>query len=54
MIGSLLGGVGLFMLGMGLLTDGLQAAAGDSLRDALRRYTRTRWSGATLTQPRGS
>lgn len=44
MIGSLLGGVGLFMLGMGLLTDGLQAAAGDSLRDALRRYTRTRWS----------
>lgn len=48
MIGTLLGGIGLFMLGMGLLTDGLQAAAGDRLRNALRTSTRTRWS-ALLT-----
>lgn len=45
MIGSLLGGIGLFLLGMGLLTDGLQTAAGDNLRRALRRYTRTPLSG---------
>ncbi len=40
MFGALLGGIGLFLLGMGLLTDGLQAAAGDSLRHALHRHTR--------------
>ncbi len=40
MLSALLGGIGLFLLGMGLLTDGLQSAAGDSLRVALHRYTR--------------
>lgn len=53
MLGTLLGGVGLFLLGMLLLTEGLQALAGDGLRSALRRYTRTRWSaigtGAAVT-----
>lgn len=53
MFGALLGGIGLFMLGMLLLTDGLQAVAGDRLRTALRRYTRTRLSsivsGAVVT-----
>lgn len=44
MVGTILGGIGLFLLGMALLTDGLQAAAGDKLREALRRYTRTRLS----------
>jgi phosphate:Na+ symporter len=29
---SILGGIGLFLLGMILLTDGLKAAAGDALR----------------------
>jgi len=36
---SLLGGLGLFLLGMVLLTDGLKAFAGDSLRRALLRFT---------------
>lgn len=34
----------MFLLGMSLLTDGLQTAAGDALRTLLRRYTRTRLS----------
>jgi phosphate:Na+ symporter len=38
-IASLLGGLGLFLLGMVLLTDGLKAAAGDALRDLLGRLT---------------
>ncbi len=37
----LLGGVGLFLLGMTLLTDGLKSFAGDSLRKALVRFTGT-------------
>jgi phosphate:Na+ symporter len=40
--GALLGGLGLFLLGMTLLTDGLKVAAGDSLRDLLGRWTKTR------------
>ncbi len=32
----------MFLLGMSLLTDGLQTAAGDALRTMLRRYTRNR------------
>lgn len=35
----LLGGIGLFLMGMILLTDGLKAFAGDSLRKALVRFT---------------
>ena len=41
MIFQLLGGVGLFLLGMALLTDGLKAFAGNALRDALMRFTGT-------------
>lgn len=44
MIGLVLGGVGLFLLGMAMLTDSLQVAAGDRLRHALRRYTQSRLS----------
>lgn len=40
MLPTLLGGIGLFLLGMLLLTDGLQAAAGDALRRLLARFTR--------------
>jgi len=36
---SLIGGVGLFLLGMMLLSDGLKSFAGDSLRRALLRFT---------------
>ncbi len=39
MLVSLLGGIGLFLLGMILLTDGLKSFAGDSLRKALLRFT---------------
>lgn len=38
---TLLGGIGLFLLGMVLLTDGLKAFAGDSLRRAVVRFTGT-------------
>jgi phosphate:Na+ symporter len=38
---KLLGGIGLFLLGMVLLTDGLKAFAGNALRRALVRFTGT-------------
>ncbi len=41
---TVLGGIGLFLLGMTLLTDGLKAAAGDALRSMLQRFTRGPWS----------
>lgn len=41
MIGGLLGGLGLFLLGMHLLTDGLKLAAGRALEDMLERWTST-------------
>jgi phosphate:Na+ symporter len=36
---AILGGIGLFLLGMVLMTDGLKAAAGDALRGVLGRLT---------------
>ena len=38
---QLLGGIGLFLLGMVLLTDGLKAFAGEALQQALVRFTGT-------------
>jgi phosphate:Na+ symporter len=38
-IATILGGIGLFLLGMVLLTDGLKAAAGEALRTVLVRFT---------------
>jgi len=38
---TLLGGLGLFLLGMSMLTDGLKQAAGPALKDLLGRWTRT-------------
>jgi phosphate:Na+ symporter len=53
MIVMILGGIGLFLLGMVLLTDGLKAAAGAALRTVLARFTggtvRAVASGAGLT-----
>ncbi|HMS15533.1 MAG TPA: Na/Pi symporter [Planctomycetota bacterium] len=53
MLAATIGGVGLFLLGMILLTDGLKAIAGDSLRRILLRFTRTPLkgllSGAAIT-----
>ena len=38
---ALLGGMGLFLVGMWLMTDGLKLAAGDALRNILHNWTRT-------------
>jgi phosphate:Na+ symporter len=50
---QLLGGLGLFLLGMLLLTDGLKAAAGDALKRILMRFTGRPFSafvsGVTIT-----
>ncbi|MGR8918137.1 MAG: Na/Pi cotransporter family protein [Gammaproteobacteria bacterium] len=40
------GGLGLFLLGMVIMTDGLRALAGDAMRRGLMRFTRTPLSGA--------
>ncbi len=45
LIGGLAGGVGLFLLGMGLMTDGLRLAAGPALERILAKSTRTRLRG---------
>lgn len=53
MIVALMGGVGLFLLGMVLLTEGMKSFAGKSLRSALLRFTdkplRAFASGALVT-----
>ncbi len=53
MIGGLAGGIGLFLLGMILMTDGLRDAAGNTLDQVLRQFTdgklRAIGSGATIT-----
>lgn len=43
--GGLAGGIGLFLLGMGLMTDGLKLAAGPALERILASSTRTRMRG---------
>ncbi len=52
-IGQLIGGVGLFLLGMMLMTDGLKVAAGRTLKQILERWTDTAahglFSGTVLT-----
>lgn len=42
---TVLGGIGLFLLGMSLMTEGLKVAAGAALRDILAAGTRTRLRG---------
>lgn len=53
MITGILGGIGIFLLGMILLTEGLKAAAGNALRAMVQRFTRgpgtALVSGAALT-----
>lgn len=50
---QLLGGIGLFLIGMSLLSEGLTTFAGSSLQKALARFTGTPFkaflSGATIT-----
>ena len=43
---AILGGVGLFLLGMAVMTDGLKALAGSALRAALGQAAATPLSGA--------
>ena len=40
-IGLLAGGLGLFLLAVSMITDGLQRAAGHALRDMLGKWTRS-------------
>jgi len=53
LIGPLAGGLGLFLLGMGMMSDGLRLAAGPALQRILGAATRTRWhalgSGVLVT-----
>ncbi len=44
-IASILGGIGLFLLGMWMLTDGLKLAAAGTLQAILRSATSSRWRG---------
>jgi len=46
-IGSLLGGLGLFLLAVGMITDGLKFAAGRALHGMLSRWTNTPARGIT-------
>lgn len=52
-LGTLSGGIGLFLLGMSMMTDGLKLAAGPALERVLASATRTRWhalgSGVLVT-----
>ncbi|MEN8171052.1 MAG: Na/Pi cotransporter family protein [Pseudomonadota bacterium] len=41
LISSFIGGIGLFLLGMRLMSDGFKMAAGDALRHILSRWTRS-------------
>ena len=45
MLATLAGGLGLFLLGMTMMTDGLRLAAGPALERILAGATRTRWHG---------
>ncbi|MEW6489241.1 MAG: Na/Pi symporter [Thermodesulfobacteriota bacterium] len=46
--GMLLGGLGLFLLAIALITEGLKVAAGSALRDLLARSTRTPMRGVAF------
>ena len=43
-----IGGLGLFLIGMSVMTDGLRRLAGRGLRTVLRRFTRSPSSGAAV------
>lgn len=44
-LGNMIGGIGLLLIGMNMMTDGLKLASGNALRDILGRWTRTRVRG---------
>ena len=43
--GMLLGGLGLFLLAVNMITDGPKLAADEALREVLARYTSTPFKG---------
>lgn len=43
---QMVGGIGLFLLGMIVMTEGLKALAGNAVRAALMRFTRSPFTGA--------
>ena len=43
---NVLGGIGLFLLGMIVMTDGLRALAGHAMRSVLMRFTKSPLTGA--------
>jgi phosphate:Na+ symporter len=45
--GIVLGGIGLLLVGMAMMTDGLKLAAGNALRNILALWTNTHWRGVT-------
>lgn len=47
-LASLAGGLGLFIVGMAMMTDGLKVAAGDALRTLLERWTRSALRGLAV------
>lgn len=46
--GTVAGGLGLFLLAMAMMTDGLKLAGGRSIRRVLRHWTFTPWRGALI------
>ena len=46
MVFELLGGLGLFLFGMRVMSAGLQKAAGDRMRSLLASFTKNRFAGA--------
>ena len=53
LIGNIIGGLGLFLLAIGMMTDGLKLAAGNALRTLLAKWSKTPFrgvlSGAAMT-----
>ena len=48
LIFAVLGGLALFILGMGIMSDGLRIAAGPGLRTMLAKATANRYAGLAL------
>ena len=43
---TLIGGLGIFLIGLIIMTKGLQSVAGDTLRNIMLRFTKSPYSGA--------
>ena len=45
LLGNIIGGLGLFLLAIGMMTDGLKLAAGNALRTLLATWSKTPFRG---------